>query len=234
MSDDIKRIQLFLLPFAGGSSVSFNKLFPLLDTRIEPITIEYAGRATRRKEPFIMNYYDFISDVAEHINEYRSNLPYSVLGYSLGSAVVYDLLSRRMIKGFPTHAFICARGSLLNNLSSQSFVGLPDNDFIFMMSKLGGIDERILKNKRFLDIYLRPIRADYIIWGQYKYQQGSIPCSATAIYSPEDEAAKGVKDWSKIVDGTVDYYEMGENHFFLNNHWRDVAEIINTHLEKKI
>jgi len=159
MSDDIKRIQLFLLPFAGGSSVSFNKLFPLLDTRIEPITIEYAGRATRRKEPFIMNYYDFISDVAEHINEYRSNLPYSVLGYSLGSAVVYDLLSRRMIKGFPTHAFICARGSLLNNLSSQSFVGLPDNDFIFMMSKLGGIDERILKNKRFLDIYLRPIRA---------------------------------------------------------------------------
>ena len=79
---------------------------------------------------------------------------------------------------------------------------------------------------------MKPARADYAIWKQYVFKEGKIPCDVTAIYSKKDPAAYGVQDWSQMVEGAVDYYEMGNNHFFINQYWQRVAEIINEHLEK--
>ena len=44
------KIQLFLLPYAGGSSFSFMKLVHFLNPQIEAIPIEYAGRGRRKEE----------------------------------------------------------------------------------------------------------------------------------------------------------------------------------------
>ena len=57
-------VQLFLLPFAGGNSASFNEMVNYLDPRIEPLTIEYSGRLSRNKDGYITNYKDFLIDVA--------------------------------------------------------------------------------------------------------------------------------------------------------------------------
>lgn len=234
MPDAEKKLQLFLLPFAGGNSASFNKLEPLLDSRIEMHTIEYAGRLTRHREPFIQDYNDFIKDAAEQINRVRTSQPYAILGYSLGSVVVYDLVRQKMINGNPVHAFLCARGSVFKNSDSQNYAHLSDEEFNAKMKSLGGIDERILNNKRFLSIYMKPVRADYVIWSQYKFFEGVIPCSATLIYSPLDELSEGARDWEKLVQGRTDFYEMGENHFFIINHWKEIADIINSHLKEYI
>lgn len=228
-----KRLQLFLLPFAGGNSTSLKKLISLLNAEIEAIPVEYAGRVTRHNEKFIENYDEFLTDVALYIKERRnSELPYAVFGYSLGSVLTYDLLSQGLIDGVPSHAFVCAKGSLFHKSASQYYQKLPDKEFIKEIIALGGTDKRILQNERFLNIYMQPVRADYIIWGQYSYKPGRIPCNATAIYSDKDPAAKGVHDWSKIVDGVIEYYEMGTNHFFINQYWHSVADIVNNHLKK--
>lgn len=229
----MKQLQLFLLPFAGGSSVSFKKLTALLDMRIEPITIEYAGRMTRRAEPYIDNYECFLMDVAKQIYKQKKfEIPYAVFGYSLGSVLIYDLLSQDMLGGNPVHVFICSKGSLIDRNKDKEYSECSENEFIQEIAMLGGTDERILKNKRFHEIFLMPAKADFAVWEQYVFKEGKIPCDATAIYSEKDPAAHGIHDWSKIVEGSVDYYEMGSNHFFINQYWQRVAEIINEHLEK--
>lgn len=229
----MKQLQLFLLPFAGGSSVSFKKLTALLDSRIESITIEYAGRMTRRGEPYIDNYECFLMDVAKQIyKQKKSEIPYAVFGYSLGSVLIYDLLSQNLLGGSPVHAFVCAKGSLFDRNKDKDDNERSENDFIQEIAMLGGTDERILKNERFHEIFLRPVKADFAVWEQYVYKEGKIPCDATAIYSEKDPAAYGVHDWSKIVEGSVCYYEMGSNHFFINQYWQRVAEIINEQLKK--
>lgn len=44
---DNKQIQLFLVPFAGGNLYSFKNLDKHLDSRIDVVPIEYAGRGRR-------------------------------------------------------------------------------------------------------------------------------------------------------------------------------------------
>ena len=78
------RMQLFLLPFAGGNSGSFKHMTELLDERIEAVSVEYAGRLGRHKEGYITDYGEFLEDTASYICGRRSGLPIAVLGYSLG------------------------------------------------------------------------------------------------------------------------------------------------------
>lgn len=168
----MKQLQLFLLPFAGGSSVSFKKLTALLDMRIEPITIEYAGRMTRRAEPYIDNYECFLMDVAKQIYKQKKfEIPYAVFGYSLGSVLIYDLLSQDMLGGNPVHVFICSKGSLIDRNKDKEYSECSENEFIQEIAMLGGTDERILKNKRFHEIFLMPAKADFAVWEQYVFKE---------------------------------------------------------------
>lgn len=231
-----KKIQLFLLPFAGGSSASFQKLLPYISPQVEVVPVEYAGRGKRGSEHFIEDYHLFIEDVAKQINACIDNRRFAVLGYSIGAAVAYDLIAKQHLKSQPVHVFMCARGSLKKTAKSQTFADLSEEDFLKKMEELGGMDERILKNKRFLEIYMRPVKADYKIWSQFTYcgEGSKIPCNLTAIYCSKDSLSDGVTEWEGMTDGKVDYYEMGQNHFFINQHYEEIAGIINEHLRSYI
>ncbi|GFI07877.1 thioesterase PikA5 [Lachnospiraceae bacterium] len=229
-----KKMQLFLLPFAGGNAKSFHRLTELLDDSIEVIGVEYAGRQSRRKEAYITEYGDFLKDASDYVNARRSSLPFSVLGYSLGSVLAFDLITEKMLYGKPEHCFICARGDLKNESISQKYHELSDEEFIQKMTALGGFDRRILDNRRFLDIYMEPVRMDYKVWSQYRYIESGcrIPCDTTVMYSPKDPLSAGAGEWRKLVSGSIDFYELGKNHFFLNQHYKEMADIINSHLLK--
>lgn len=230
---ELKKIQLFLLPFAGGSSASFRKLLPYISTQIEVVPVEYAGRGKRSGEPLIEDYDLFLEDATRQINEYVETRQFAVLGYSIGAAIAYDLIAKRCLKTQPIHAFMCARGSLKTTSKSQLFADLSGQEFLQKMEELGGMDERILNNKRFLDIYMRPVKADYKIWSQFTYceKNQKLPCDITAIYCSKDSLSDGITEWESMTDGKVDYYEMGHNHFFINQHYEEIARIINEHLK---
>lgn len=228
----LKKIQLFLLPFAGGSSASFRKLLPYISPQVDVTAVEYAGRGKRSSEPLIENYEVFLEDTAKQINECIGKRQFAILGYSIGAAITYDLIAKGCLKSQPVHVFMCARGSLKKKSKSQLFADLSGQEFLQKMEELGGMDERILNNKRFLDIFMRPVKADYKIWSQFTYCEKNlkIPCDITAIYCSKDSLSDGITEWESMTDGKVDYYEMGQNHFFINQHYEEIAHIINEHL----
>ena len=234
-STDINnRLQLFILPYAGGNSSSFNNLLSFMDEQIEVIQIEYSGRNTRIKEKLITDYNEFIGDVAKQINLKRNNrYEFAILGYSMGSVLTYDILRQNMVKGKPVHAFLCAKGALSHRHASMDYGCLPDEEFAQKIESLGGIDERILNNKRFMDIYLVPIRSDYKVLFNFRFHYGHIPCNVSAIYSPNDPLCYGVEEMESITNGTADLFPMGDSHFFIKDHWRDVANIVNEKLRVK-
>lgn len=234
MARDNKKIQLFLLPYAGGNSVSFKRLTELLDDDVEAISVEYAGRLSRHKEEYITDYGEFLEDTAHYINARRNGLPISILGYSLGSVLAFDLIIKKKVEGDLKHCFACARSDLRDESISQKYYKLSNLEFTQKMIDLGGFDQRILDNKRFLEIYMEPVRKDYIVWSQYKYREegNKIPCNTTVIYSSRDLLSNNVYGWKDLTEGDIDFYELGENHFFINQYYREMAEIINHHLEK--
>ncbi|MCI8466539.1 MAG: thioesterase [Lachnospiraceae bacterium] len=229
---DNPKIQLFLLPFAGGNSASFHRLTEHLDPCIETICVEYAGRLSRRKEAYITKYKEFLKDTAAFINVRRKKLPFALLGYSLGSVLVYDLIVNQMLYGEADHCFICSRGDLKDENISQEYRDLSDKEFVQKMKELGGFDEKILENRRFLKIYMEPVRMDYLVWSDYRYiEQGrKIPCNTTVIYSSQDPLSAGAHEWKSLVSAETDFYELGENHFFINQYYKEMAELIHQHL----
>lgn len=228
-----KKIQLFILPFAGGDAHSFNRLLPMINPAVESFVINYSGRLHRRKEGYIDNYKDFLQDVANQIISVKNDaLPYALFGYSLGSVILYDLCINQLLQGNLKHVFICSKGSLHNKSKVDHEDGYSDDEVVDEIKYLGGTDERILNNPRFLAIYLEPVKMDFNIWRQYTYHPGIINSNATMLFSKYDPAAKGVYDWDENINGKTEYFDLGENHFFIKENWAQVANIINENLNK--
>ncbi len=223
-------IQLLILPFAGGNSASFNDVSHCLRTNIIPVTVEYSGRLSRSKDRYITKYDEFLDDVVSYVRERRDGKPWALLGYSLGSVLAFDIAGGELIDDMLEHVFICARGDLKNRYISQRYAGLNDEDFARKIVGLGGFDERLMANKRFLDIYMKPVRSDYQVWGDYNFVDDGrkISCDTTVIYCEKDPLCSNVRAWDDFCAGKTDYYEMGENHFFVREHYAEMADIINS------
>lgn len=226
------RIQLFCIPFAGGSSSSFYELCSYLDEAIECHVVEYPGRGVRSKEEYYTDIDQLIQDIkGQIITHRRHEVPYALFGYSMGTAICYDLI-QYALKEKPLYAFMSARDALNLYSKSQTFAALGKERFVEEIKKLGGIDDRILNNRRFLEIYLEPIYADYKLWRQYKYKEelGIIDCDVTVFYSEQDTPYERVEGWKKLTAGEVDFYEFGNNHFFIKEHAQEMGAIINKKL----
>lgn len=228
-----KKIQMFLLPFAGGSSFSFMRLEHFLLKEIDINVVEYAGRGSRRSEPCFKNYNDFLKDVIAYISARRKhNIPYVVFGYSLGSVIAFDICCSRRLDTIPSYGFLCAEGSILIDNPARGYARLSDTKFREKILALGGIDKRILDNKAIMQEYLGLIRNDFTVLGQFLYYGQLSPCDSTIIYSPNDPTCIHMKDWTKVIKGCVDYVEIGDDHFFINKMYKEVAEIVNYKIRK--
>lgn len=228
MSTD-KKIQLFLLPFAGGSSLSFMKVGRFLDHQIEAISIEYAGRGKRKAEPFIYEYNAFLEDVNLTISSLRNReLPYAILGYSMGSVLAFDI--SRQNSESPVHSFFCAEGGLISENSVRKYGLLNDKEFTNKILALGGVNDRIRANEEVLRQTLDLIKADHVVLSKYQYSGGIINNNATIIYGKDDSTSGNIKEWNSVVNGHIDYYEMNGGHFFINQCYKEIAKIINNKL----
>lgn len=224
-------MQLFLFPFAGGGKTSFNRLTAHLDRQIEAVTVEYSGRGDRAREGYITDYQEFVADAARQVTRHRNQrLPYAVLGYSMGTALAYELITNEYGWGMPVHAFFCARGCLRD----EKLARLPENELLEHTVKLGGIDGIVLKNENLKNIILHPLKEDYGIYFSYQYSPGTRPltCPVTVFYCREDTPFPTVEGWKELTDGHTEFYEFGDNHFFLLKHYREMAGLVSHALIK--
>ena len=166
-----KQIQLFILPYAGGSIAAFKKLTDLIDSHVEVVPVEYPGRGTRAKEPLASSIWALLDDSIDYCLARRyTSIPYAVMGYSMGSILAYEMLSRNAFSEEPNHLFISAEVSPKDRALELRRVQNPSEERILERVKsLGGLDERLLTNKRFADIYIRPMMSDYRLFFDYRF-----------------------------------------------------------------
>lgn len=234
-----KKIQLFCLPFAGGSKTVFNKFEKCLNSKIETVLIEYPGHDSRRNEDFCSNIDEIVMDACRQIRGKRKkNLPYALLGYSMGSVIAYELLcricrSQTKFYGEPVHVFFCAIEALSEFKPRIYFDKMDQKDIIDILKNMGGIEEAVFSDKRFLEVFLRPVRADYKILADYALDDKNeilpnVDCSV--LFSAKDIPFVRVKGWQELVSGNVEFHELGNNHFFIKDCFKNMAELVSKKL----
>src|SRR5215213_121190 len=124
-------INLFCLPFSGGSKYSYKSFSKYAPPFLNIIPIELPGRGIRAGESLMTNIELVADDVFSQIKD-SLGTPYAIYGHSMGGILAY-LVTRRAIAASlpqPQHLFIT--GCVAPSLKYRDLVDytLPKDEFI--------------------------------------------------------------------------------------------------------
>mgnify|MGYP004516839825 CR=1 FL=1 len=203
---------------------------------VDVIKLEYAGHGGRRKESFYENFDELARDMFQKVKNQISG-EYSLLGYSMGSISLVEVL-RLIIREnvvFPKHVFLAAHKPCVKAELTDYSEAEMDELVKQRTIKFGDVPERLLNNNTFWRMYLPLYRADYSIIGKYKFGsldlRTTIP--ATIFYSESDTPLADMLQWKKYFVGDVDFQKYEGSHFFIREHYHEMAEVIKEKLGVK-
>ncbi|MGN0521691.1 MAG: thioesterase II family protein [Eubacterium sp.] len=226
----MEKYQLFCIPYAGGNADLFSNLENALDGSIKVTPIEYSGHGKRSGLEFYNTFDEMVKDVAKSINSRIDAENIAVFGYSMGSVVAFEILLQKLLIKEPVRLFIASHEAPGTHWESMEYNALDDTEFLKKIVEFGGIDrfnERMLNNKFFRKMIFNPIRADYKLISQYKLTSTKkLDIKATMFYSENDVSFNSAEKWQDRFINKIDFYEMGDNHFFIKEHYNDIAKII--------
>ncbi len=236
----MKTMKLFCFSFAGGTADFYNGLKKNLNGHLEVIAPDYPGHGRRYDETLLSSVPDMARDMLETITkQIEKNEPYALMGYSMGSIVVYELL--RMLEekksiDKPLMVFLAAHEPK-GRRTFMELSGLEGDERIRSAVRLfGGVPEKLLCNKTFWRVYLPVYRADFAAIWEYDFAamkyKADVP--ATVFYSPEDTPDEDIRQWDEFFTEASVYHSFSGNHFFLRDHEKEIAELIKEALSNEI
>ncbi len=234
----MKKVQLFCVPYAGGKTDIFEKLAECMGDNTEIIPVEYSGHGTRAKSEFYQTFDEMVTDVASVINErIEDEKEIALFGYSMGSVVTFELLQKNLLLKKPSYLFIASHEAPGEHWESMEYCKLDDRAFADMLMNFGGfdkIDDRMLTNRFFRKMIFDPIRADYNLIGNYTLtDETAVDIPVTMFYSDRDVPTASAEKWQNRFSQPIEFLLMGDNHFFIRELYREVAQVINEKLQFK-
>lgn len=232
-------MQLFCFTFAGGTATFYDQLEPYLGNVINVKKMEYAGHGNRHKEYFYHDFSELALDMYKYIkNEIHENTSYALMGYSMGSISVTEVLRLIIEKNelpLPVHIFLAAhepktKAELLgfNAEEADEYVKARTIQF-------GGIPKQLVTNRSFWRMYLPMYRNDYGMIGNYAFEDLTLRTMipTTIFYSETDTSIVDMLGWKKYYTGNVEFVCYTGTHFFIREHCKEMCEVILKQLNVK-
>lgn len=222
-------MKLICVPYAGGTTEIFSDFTSHFSEAVQVIALDYAGHGKRRKEPYYEHFNDMVCDMASEINKITENgESIALFGYSMGSVVVYEILAQKLLHAKAKYVMLASHEAPSEEWDSKKFSEESEEDFFLEIQKMGGfvgVDTSILQNRFFRRLHFDPLYADYLLIGDYKMSSAvKLPVEATFYYSKNDMTKEQAEVWRDFFEGELEIIEIGKNHFFINEHAKEMAE----------
>jgi len=233
----MNKVKLFCFPNAGSSAMIYVRWRRLLNQDIELIPVEYPGHGGRMREPFCNNMDELIEDVMKQITQsIDTTSQYAFFGHSMGSAIAYELYYRLTSLGYqaPLHIFLSGREAPTAVEKKDSHYLLPEDAFRQHLLELGGITNEIFENKELCNVVMPIVRSDYRILGlfSYKIKEEKMTSDISILNGKDDSVVmkNEVNGWALTTEGKIDFYYFEGGHFYINDCWIQINDIINSKL----
>jgi surfactin synthase thioesterase subunit len=229
------KINLFCLPFGGGSKYSYRALELIPSDLLKLVTLEYPGRGRRIKEALLTDIHQLTDDLFDQISKFNLNEPYAIYGHSMGGLLTY-LLTKKLAKAkccLPKCLFVsgCTGPSSTARLKSQRHL-LSNEKFLQEIKDLKGCPDEILENPELVRLILEILRADFKASETYIHKpslQLAIPITVmTGI--EEDMEVEDVRLWQHESSFIVDFHVFPGHHFFILDHAPEIINIFSKSL----
>lgn len=229
--------QLFCFTYAGGSAAFFDAIEAELPG-YALVKLEYAGHGARRKEPFCRDFGALADDVFRRLGEAYAGGAYALFGYSMGSITLVEVLRRILDEPGtppPFHVFLAAHEPH-TKLELSGFSADELDEWVKERTiRFGAVPEKLRSNKSFWRMYLPLYRADYSIIGTYRFEDLTLRTDvpATVFYSETDTPRAEMELWRNYFTGACAYHEFPGSHFFIQEHHRDMARLMESELRRQ-
>jgi surfactin synthase thioesterase subunit len=228
------KINLFCLPFAGGSKYSYRGYVTHAPENINVYPIELPGRGARIRESLLTDIHAIVDDVLAQIEPMLWQNAYAIYGHSMGTLVGYLLTKRILEKDLPPplHLFLTGRGGPSVMAERPLRHKLPKPEFLQQIRELGGSPDDTLNDDNLMEFFEPILRADFQAIETYEHVPGPpLPVSITAIIGVEERTTYAeAMAWQKETSEKLDVRQFPGKHFFIFNYEPELMKII----EKKL
>ena len=226
----MNKLQLFCVPYAGGSAMIYKNWSKYLGDTVEICPLELAGRGKRFNEPFSNHFLDAIEDLYSQFKLQWNGLPYALFGHSMGSLLSYELYSKlvEMNELPPVHVFFSGHRPP-HLIGKTKKLHLMDQQALKEeLIRLGGTPTEIIDNAELFQIFSPILMADYKLIHSYEISPPKkIECDVTVLYGREDEPTfSEISEWGSFVRNPISFVEYEGGHFFINQQTEAIAECI--------
>lgn len=228
-------MQLFCFTFAGGTAAFFDRLEEACAPELGLVKLEYPGHGTRRREKLCDTFQELSHDLYRQMLESYSGGEYALFGYSMGSIAALETLRYlTQLRELPEPKYVFPAAHQPANIVKASERSPEELDEYVKNRtvRFGGIPEELIDNKIFWRTYLPVFKADYLMIDRYDFEKlhftSDIP--AVGFYSEEDIPRTEMERWKRIFTGSCQLVEYTGSHFFINEHYREMAELIKERL----
>lgn len=228
------RIDLFCLPYAGGSVAIYRDWLKYAASHINVIPLEYAGRGTRYCEPLYKNFEECIEDLYGIVKKnIEHDKTFALFGHSMGALVAYEItLKLKADNLIPKHLFISSR--VPPHLSQFNyFSSLTNDQFLLRLEKMGGTPKEFFKENELIDIYLPIIKNDFRIIEEYlssnqTFSSEGILCNTSGFFGKEENIIEEMQEWNRYIAKEYKVFQMQGDHFYLNKEEKSLIKLINS------
>lgn len=214
-------MQLFCLPYAGGSAAAFHRWAPALPPSVRMHAIELPGHGVRHAEQPITVMFRLVHWIAEEMVRRYDGGSYAIFGHSLGALMAFDVarVVRRRL-GEPTHLFVSGHNGPSVPLDYPMIHHLPDEELAAEVQRLGGLPPEIANFPALRVRLLRVLRIDLRLAHAYlPFVDAPLECPMTVFGGDEDPlvTAAGLRAWANETVGDTSVVLVPGRHFFLHS-----------------
>lgn len=218
------KIQLFCIPYAGGSTRAFYNWLHL--SEIEFCLIAYPGREYRVSEEPILDIDIMLQTIFDECKKVITK-DFAIFGHSMGSIIGYGLAEKlERSKTIAQCLFVSAAAAPRRYLNEDNMLSLlPDDKFIqILVERYSAIPDRVLKDNDLMEMFVKIMRTDISLEEQYirKYSTNCTPlsCDIVAFGGAEDLAVteSSLTTWESLTIGHFIKKMFPGTHFYLKEY----------------
>ena len=218
-----------MFPNAGGTIELFKSLSSELQSEFDCFSFEYPGHGTNKNG--FCETIDLLVDNALmfFLNHHLPGTDYILMGYSMGSIVIMELLSRLKTQNTNSPMGVIIAADPPINMLSENVYFTEEQCIKAFYMKNGNISEKLMNSKLFRRIYLPSFRNDYRIMKSYNYSElikKEFDIRALIFYCEEDTPLEIMHGWDSCFVEAPKYIHFSGGHFFIKDHVKEISKEI--------